>query len=438
MADYPLRTSKNQFKLERAPEQLPKAVVGFSGSRDHYQVALALQEAGLLEKLVTDLYWEPSQTPWGGHLARRYPKLLARQAHGLPQNQVITPPGVMVDSLLMKTGLASRSRQIRLDRAIGQRARRESWKSQSALFSYSYYASAAFAKGEQRPPLRFLFQLHPHPATVRKILQEEIVRVPKFASSLKWEHELGAPEEHFAALCEESRLANGWVVASSYTAATLVENGIPRDQIHVVPYGVDFDEYPCRTSAPPATAPFRIIWVGSMTQRKGLSYFLEAIRDLPQKNLEVLICGHHAIDQQVIHEYGISSVRVLKGLPTADLTAELRAADLFVLPSLAEGFGHVILEAMSSGLPVLTTASTCAPDVLTHGEHGFIVPIRDSGALVEAITWGRQHRSQLYHMGLAAAHQSRRFTWEHFRKGIVTAYGEMIGHRLSDSDHPLD
>ncbi len=135
------------------------------------------------------------------------------------------------------------------------------------------------------------------------------------------------------------------------------------------------------------------MWVGSMVQRKGLSYFLEAIAALPQANLEVLICGNSDFDAEVIRERGIRSIRVLKGLPTAALTAELRAADLFVLPSLAEGFGHAIIEALASGLPVLTTASTCAPDVLLDGQHGFIVPLRDSQALVERINWGRAHQA---------------------------------------------
>jgi glycosyltransferase involved in cell wall biosynthesis len=418
-------------KIHPYSPALPKAVVCHSGSRDYYEASTALQHAGLLEALVTDIYLSPESLPFSKGLYRRFPKFFARSHPGLPSSQVITPLGCMMDSILRRTPLDSRTRQIRLDRAIGRRGRLEAMRRQSVLFSYSYYAAEAFAEGAGRPPLRFLFQLHPHPATIRKIFQEEMVRAPKFADSLKWEHELGAPQEHFDRLCAESRLANGWVVASSYTAATLAENGVPRDQIHVVPYGVAFDQYPSRTSAPPATAPFRIIWVGSMTQRKGLSYFLQAVGALPQENLEVLICGYNAVDEQVIREHGIRSIRILKGLPTAALTAELRAADLFVLPSLAEGFGHAILEAMASGLPVLTTPSTCAPDVMLDGQHGFIVPIRDSQALVERINWGRAHRSQLYQMGLAAAAQARQFTWERFRKGIVDAYRQMIDRNLA-------
>jgi glycosyltransferase involved in cell wall biosynthesis len=405
---------------------MPKAVVCFSGSRDCYQLALALEEAGLLEKLVTDFYWEPRQVPFGESIAARFPKLIARYAPGLRRSQVMTPPGATFDSLLMRTAFASENRQIRLDCALGRRARDVAWQSQAAVFSYSYYAAAAFAPGTRQPHRRFLFQLHPHPAVVRQILREEMVRVPRFASSLKWEHEIGAPETHFRSLCAEARLANGWVVASSFTARTLANQGIPRDKIQVVPYGVDTTTYPCRDRAPSEKEPFRVIWVGSMAQRKGLSYCLEAVGSLPQENLEVLVCGRQAVDRAAIEEYGIKSVRVLQGLRTPALTRLLRSCDMFVLPSLAEGFGHAILEAMSSGLPVITTTSTCAPDVLQDGAHGFLVPIRDSRSIAEKINWGRTHRTDLYRMGLAGAAQVRTFTWARFRSGIVKAYSNML------------
>jgi glycosyltransferase involved in cell wall biosynthesis len=409
-------------------------VVCFSGARDHYQAAQALADEGLLEKLVTDLYLEPGQVPFAGRLSIKFPKLLARYCPGVPKRKVLTPVKVAFSSLLMKFRMGSVHRQIRLDNELGKRARTEAWKAKAAVLSYSYYAAAAFATGSKRASVRILFQLHPHPEAVRKILSEEIQRVPKFAASLRWEHEIGAPESHFNALCTEPSLANGWIAASSYTASTMAVHGVPREQIHVVPYGVDAAQYPCRDIAPRLTEPFRIVWVGNMTQRKGLSYFLDAISALPQDNLEVVICGHHAVDLQAIHDYGLKTIRTFCGLPTRDLTSLLRSSDLFVLPSLAEGFGHVILEAMSSGLPVLTTVATCAPDVIEDGKHGFMVPIRDVASLIDRINWARLHRSELYQMGLAAAVQARLFTWEKFRRGIASAYKTTAAkHRELDS-----
>jgi glycosyltransferase involved in cell wall biosynthesis len=429
-------TLKNGSSKWNNPRSTPHAVVCFSGARDNYQTAWALSEAGLLEKLVTDIYADPHRIPLARTLGKKFPKLLVRHSPGVPTEQVVTPMQAAVSSLIMKTRLGSEARQIHLDQTLGRRARQEAWRANAALFSYSYYAAEGFAPGPMRPEFRFLFQLHPHPKTIRKLLREELERVPKFAASLRWEHELAAPESHFTALCSEPSLANGWVTASSYTAQTLTENGVPRDQIHVVPYGVDATQYPCRETAPRDTDPFRVVWVGNMTQRKGLSYFLEAIASLPRENLEVLVCGHHAVERGVIEGCGIKSIRVLRGLPTCELTQLMRSCDLFVLPSLAEGFGHVILEAMSSGLPVLTTGSTCAPDVLVDGKHGFIVPIRNSEALAAKISWGRAHRGELHQMGLAAAARARLFTWERFRHGIVSAYAKMAEHQASFKNSP--
>jgi hypothetical protein len=69
--------------LKQARSSPPKTVVCFAGSRDHYQVALALAEAGLLEKLVTDLYLEPGSIPFRNQIGKRFPKFLARYNAGL-------------------------------------------------------------------------------------------------------------------------------------------------------------------------------------------------------------------------------------------------------------------------------------------------------------------------------------------------------------------
>ena len=66
--------------------------------------------------------------------------------------------------------------------------------------------------------------------------------------------------------------------------------------------------------------------------------------------------------------------------------------DVFVFPSLFEGFGLVLLEAMAMGLPMITTAHTAGPDLLEDGKEGFIVPIRSAEAIAEKLTWLSAHR----------------------------------------------
>jgi glycosyltransferase involved in cell wall biosynthesis len=128
----------------------------------------------------------------------------------------------------------------------------------------------------------------------------------------------------------------------------------------------------------------------------------------------------------LLAHYSDLNLSVKVGLSRERLVREIQQSDLFVLPSLVEGFAHVILEAMACGVPVLTTSHTCAPDVMSHGEHGFVVPIRDSQAIATHLAWSMDNRADLATMGEAAAMRAGEFTWERFRSGVRGAYRRML------------
>jgi glycosyltransferase involved in cell wall biosynthesis len=321
------------------------------------------------------------------------------------------------------------------DEALSRKAGLIAAKTESSLLCYSYYAFHAFKQKTSLLKHRFIFQLHPHPKTVRELLVEEMERVPSASASLSKEHELSLPQRDFDNLASEPHLANGWLAASSYTAKTLAENGIPREHIHVVPYGVDAEQFVARDRPPKTGEPFKIAYVGSMAQRKGLSYLLDAVRLLSSRQIKVVLYGRGIIDHELINHYRDIDLEINIGLPTEQVVRGLHKADVFVLPSLTEGFAHVVLEAMSCGLPVITTPNTCGPDVITHGEQGFIIPIRDVNALAEKLAWGLDNRDALAVMGVDAAQQARLFTWERFRAGVRNAYSRMILSELALTNH---
>ena len=128
------------------------------------------------------------------------------------------------------------------DRQLGKRAAQIANASGSALLSYSYYGYSAFTYFRRELP-RILFQLHPHPLSARTILEGERAVHPDSAPSLNREWELALPETDFQALVQESRMADHWICASSFTKQTLVENGAAAERIHVVPYGVDLERF---------------------------------------------------------------------------------------------------------------------------------------------------------------------------------------------------
>ncbi|HEX5732542.1 MAG TPA: glycosyltransferase family 4 protein [Blastocatellia bacterium] len=407
-------------------EPHPKAVVVLAGGRDSYQLPLALDEGGLLDTLVTDLYW-PADKRWFSALSSSLvPRkiLSARYCSKLDGSRVLLSKRALVASTL--SHIAPRLNLNRYkDRAVSKRGGRVALRHHAALFCCNYYASEAF-KHKDALKYRFLFQLQADFQATRRILLEEIERTPIAKASLSATYELSLSDKELEELCNEPSLANGWVTTSSFAARTLAERGLPAEQIHVVPYGVDTDTFAERARPPDSKEPFKIIYVGSLIQRKGLSYLLDAMRMVKSRNVRLTLCTRGLIDEQLLAEYADLDIEIKIGLSGRSLANELHTSDVFVFPSLAEGFALVILETMSCGVPVITTSHTCAPDVMVDGEHGFIVPIRDAEAIAEKLTWGIEHRADLAAMGEAAAARARHFTWERFREGIRAAYAEMI------------
>jgi len=403
-----------------------QCVVVQAGARDQYQLPVALHEVGCLERLVTDFYapmdrrWFNAMAEWLGctkHLDRRF--------NGkLPSRRVAISPSALLTSV--GTKVLGESWNPLKNRFLGRAARRLALNKKAAVLSYNYYAGYAFQKQDQDLKYRLLFQMHPHPASVRRILTEELVCTPIAMESLMREHEISMSEDQYQLLCQEPLRANGWIVASTYTANTLIENGISGDRIHVIPYGVDSSVFCARKSRPTLTRPFTIVFVGSIIQRKGLSYLLDAIRLLGSGRVKLRICGRGFRDNALLGAYKDIPVEVHWGLPREDLARLVRESDVMVLPSLVEGFAHVILETMACGVAVITTPNTCGPDVMVDGRHGFIVPIRDTHALAEKLDWCIRHRQELAEMGDAAANQAKTFTWARFRERIREAYKDMV------------
>jgi len=157
-----------------------------------------------------------------------------------------------------------------------------------------------------------------------------------------------------------------------------------------------------------------------------LTYLLEAFAQLPKGSTELVLCGRGFIDHNLLDAFSSESVTLKLNLDNLTLLNEFHQADVFVFPSLSEGFGHVILEAMAAGLPIIATNHTSAPDLITEGKEGWIVPVRNTNALVERLNWCIENRDKLFEMGNQAAETAKQFTWEKFRAGIVNFYETAI------------
>jgi len=224
---------------------------------------------------------------------------------------------------------------------------------------------------------------------------------------------------------EELRLADIVVVASQWASETLKYANLGSRPVIKIPYGMPVDETLERQHPP--NGSFTVLFAGQIGARKGVLYLLEAWHRLNLKNAQLLLAGSISPTYERVSAH-LKSCRYVGVLPRGELLRMMKEADLFVLPSLADGFGLVIGEAMAVGVPVLTTTNTGGPELITNGQEGWCVPAHDVDALAEKLEWGYHHRDELYEMGRMARIRAEQWTWADYRRKLSC-------HRTStDSD----
>src|SRR5437868_5199362 len=316
----------------------------FAGSRDAYQVPIALHEAGLLKMLVTDFYC-PLDQAFTQNAVRLLPsfiqsKLRRRFSAGLPSRLVETHP-----LYVARTWQHPRNWTQNVG-MLGEAAGRIAAAHRCGLLAYSHVATSAFVRAPE--VLKVLFQMQPHPASVQKALSSDGL-LPQFEDDVFDERTW--PSQILATYAREPLLADLCIGASNYTRQTLIENGVPADRIAVVPYGVDLQFF---TPTEETQKKFTVVFVGQIVRQKGLHYLLEAWRRLKLSNSELRIIGNLPSRQKWTTKYAIDA-KFLGALDKNALRTEYRRADLLCFPSLSDGFGLVVLEAMACGTPVITT-----------------------------------------------------------------------------------
>jgi glycosyltransferase involved in cell wall biosynthesis len=164
----------------------------------------------------------------------------------------------------------------------------------------------------------------------------------------------------------------------------------------------------------------RVLFAGSMTQRKGLADVFAAMQLLRRADVELVVMGSPIAPMEFYRsqyrEFTYMSTR-----PHRDVLGLMRDCDVLVLPSLVEGRALVQQEAMANGLPLIITENTGGEDLIVPGETGFLVPIRSPEAIAEKIAWLADHREALPDMRVAAVKKAEEYPWLRYRQRILSA-----------------
>lgn len=307
-----------------------------------------------------------------------------------------------------------------LDRAVRERLRSGAF---DAVYAYEDGAEFAFREA-RRSGLRALYDLPiGYWRAARALLTEEAEREPEWAATLEGNFDSAEKTDRKDA---ELALADVVFVASSFTRETLAQAPGFKGTVVVVPYGAPHVPAPASPRPPaPAGAALRVLFVGSLGQRKGLSYLFAACRQLGRA-VELTVIGRKPAGPCAALERELRRVRWLPTAPHAQVLAEMAASDVFVFPSLFDGFGLVLLEAMAAGLPVITTAHTAGPDLIGDGSEGFIVPIRSATAIAERLE--RLHRDPdlRAEMGRRAALRAADFSWASYEHTLAACVRQTL------------
>jgi glycosyltransferase involved in cell wall biosynthesis len=231
------------------------------------------------------------------------------------------------------------------------------------------------------------------------------------------------------------RLMDRVITVSESAREELGSLGVDIDRITIIKNGVDPQmKWPQHwRKAEIRKNAFQVLFVGTCGPRKGLIYLLQAVGLLPR---QCQVCVHIVgnieddpayyrslvdfLDREALREKVFFHGRI----SDAELAEMYASADVFVLPSLWEGYGIVLLEAMVHGLPIVASRVGAIPELVRHGENGWLVPPGDSQALAEAIWSLTQDQSLCNRLGDRGRELSRQFpTWdevaEQFRQVLL-------------------
>ena len=182
----------------------------------------------------------------------------------------------------------------------------------------------------------------------------------------------------------------------------------------MLPLGVDTELF--RPATRPRSETLTIGFVGQITQRKGISYLVAAFDALRPRNARLLMVGRPVGSSRPWMREGVEHHSAVARRNLPQFYAQM---DVFVLPSLIEGFALTALEAMACGVPVIVSENTFGTDVVLDGYNGYVVPIRDVDAIVDRVRTLADDESLRIRMGLEARRTAERYSWDAFGHRLV-------------------
>lgn len=368
-----------------------RVLVAMIGARAGYAVPRILHEAGLLARLETDFVssgraWTALEGLVPGVLRGDWMRRgFSRRPAGVPPDLCRHHPAFAARYALERRLLPPKDHlacHARAGRRMAQAALEGGLRGVDAIYTYNT-AGLELMRPAARRGIRCVMEQTIAPMAVeRRLLAPEYERLGLDGP---------AHTENAGARAMMARERAEWQTAdviacgSEFVRRSIGAVGGPIEKCVVVPYGVEGPERHRPERAGPRR---RVLFAGQVGIRKGAHILAEAARRLARHPIEIRMVGVVKLPRAIIDRFP-ANVRVVGAVPRPEMEAHFQWADVLCLPSFCEGSALVTYEAMSRGLPVVTTENTGS--LVRDGENGLLVPVGNAEALAEALVSAQTH-----------------------------------------------
>jgi len=362
------------------------------GAREHYAIPRALHRQGELATLVSD-FWIPPSHPLN-HLPRG--KRLGGRFHSELKSAAVLAPNIAMIGFELRQRLRKRRgwsvnmkrNTLFQQKAISMLSRISDSGSSNTLFCYSYAAGMLFHFAKQHDWRTVLGQIDPGPEEER-IVAAEHLRYPNLGS--RWQP---VPQAYWDSWREELDLADVIIVNSEWSRQCLLKEGVSLSKIEIIPLVYQYVEDSLKENRDGSeaekkqneiTKSFQVLFLGQINLRKGIGRLLDAMKLLKDEPITLTLAGPSEIDISVWED--LLNVVWIGSVPRNEVGACYQNADVFILPTLSDGYALTQLEALARGVPVI--ASKHCGEAVEDGVNGWILEDLEPATIAKAILKAR-------------------------------------------------
>lgn len=388
------------------------------GLKDHnllnqFLTTIAVYDRSILNKL--------SKIPFLHHLLRRkYDNSLRDYTSIQPWFELMRLFALKIkfDSLVKhESGFLCIDRIIeKLDKKTAKYIRYNYKNNLKAVYAYEDCALFSFLAAEQIG-LKKIYELPiGYWRAANDLLSLENKRWPEWASTIT---SFKNSENKLRKKDLELEMADIVIVASKFTSTTINQYSNLNKSIHIIPYGFPDIYNGKRQYYDGNNRKLKLLYVGGLTQRKGIADIFSAVQHFPN-DISLTIVGQRTTNQCKVLNNELRKHNYIPSLPHQKILELMRSHDVLLFPSLFEGFGLVITEAMSQGMPVITTDRTAGPDFINDGNNGWIIEAANTDSLINSIKNILDNPIIVEMNGRAAIQTASVQTWGYYSDSLIS------------------